>query len=318
MRFGIVTWPLLVILDMVIPPSARYYIASGARQFVGSSAMPLPPGFASSPAPPGLSARRWRGRCWQGRPSGAGAGAAQQRPPQSRGPRRRDRRGRARRRRLARRGGRGLPLSVSCRGRLPAVGAGPGGDVPRQCRRHARADAGRAGRRGRAHRLYQQRRDAGASSRGGVADEETPSRADGHDRPLQALEIRRRGGGRASWSPSAACRRSSSTRRPRSAPATSSRPRPAGSSSRRRRGRMPGYVDTGLNIAHVDDVALGHLLAAERGRIGRRYILGGENLTPRRDPRRGRAGRRAPAAARSRSPMRRCCRSRPAPRRWRG
>ena len=45
------------------------------------------------------------------------------------------------------------------------------------------------------------------------------------------------------------------------------------------RGRMPGYVDTGLNIAHVDDVALGHLLAAESGQFGRRYILGGENLS---------------------------------------
>jgi dihydroflavonol-4-reductase len=44
------------------------------------------------------------------------------------------------------------------------------------------------------------------------------------------------------------------------------------------RGRMPGFVDTGLNVAHVDDVALGHLLAARSGRIGRRYILGGENL----------------------------------------
>ncbi|MGE4350725.1 MAG: NAD-dependent epimerase/dehydratase family protein, partial [Bdellovibrionales bacterium] len=43
-------------------------------------------------------------------------------------------------------------------------------------------------------------------------------------------------------------------------------------------GRMPAYVDTGLNIAHVDDVAMGHLLALEKGEIGQRYILGGENL----------------------------------------
>lgn len=44
-------------------------------------------------------------------------------------------------------------------------------------------------------------------------------------------------------------------------------------------GRMFGYVDTGLNIVDVEDVAAGHLLAAERGRPGERYILGGENLT---------------------------------------
>ncbi|MDA0823489.1 MAG: NAD-dependent epimerase/dehydratase family protein [Proteobacteria bacterium] len=44
-------------------------------------------------------------------------------------------------------------------------------------------------------------------------------------------------------------------------------------------GKMPAYIDTGLNIAHVDDVATGHILALERGAIGRRYILGGENLT---------------------------------------
>jgi dihydroflavonol-4-reductase len=43
-------------------------------------------------------------------------------------------------------------------------------------------------------------------------------------------------------------------------------------------GRMPAYVDTGLNLVHVDDVAEGHLLAFERGTPGRRYILGGENL----------------------------------------
>ena len=45
------------------------------------------------------------------------------------------------------------------------------------------------------------------------------------------------------------------------------------------RGRIPAFVDTGLNFAHVDDIAEGHLLAFERGRIGERYILGGENLT---------------------------------------
>ncbi len=44
-------------------------------------------------------------------------------------------------------------------------------------------------------------------------------------------------------------------------------------------GRMPAFVDTGLNLVHVDDVAAGHLLAEAKGRIGERYILGGENLT---------------------------------------
>ncbi len=44
-------------------------------------------------------------------------------------------------------------------------------------------------------------------------------------------------------------------------------------------GRMFGYVETGLNIVDVEDVAAGHLLAAERGKIGEQYILGGENLT---------------------------------------
>jgi dihydroflavonol-4-reductase len=44
-------------------------------------------------------------------------------------------------------------------------------------------------------------------------------------------------------------------------------------------GRMPAYVDTGLNIVHVDDVAAGHLLAFHHGRTGERYILGGEDMT---------------------------------------
>jgi dihydroflavonol-4-reductase len=43
-------------------------------------------------------------------------------------------------------------------------------------------------------------------------------------------------------------------------------------------GGMPAFVDSGLNLVHVDDVAAGHLLADERGRIGERYILGGDDL----------------------------------------
>ena len=43
-------------------------------------------------------------------------------------------------------------------------------------------------------------------------------------------------------------------------------------------GKMPAYVDTGLNIVHVDDVAEGHFLALMHGKVGERYILGGENL----------------------------------------
>jgi dihydroflavonol-4-reductase len=45
------------------------------------------------------------------------------------------------------------------------------------------------------------------------------------------------------------------------------------------RGRMPAFVDTGLNLVHVDDVAAGHLAALQRGRIGERYVLGGQDAS---------------------------------------
>jgi dihydroflavonol-4-reductase len=43
-------------------------------------------------------------------------------------------------------------------------------------------------------------------------------------------------------------------------------------------GRMPGYVDTGLNLVHVDDVASGHIAALRQGKTGEHYILGGQNV----------------------------------------
>lgn len=44
-------------------------------------------------------------------------------------------------------------------------------------------------------------------------------------------------------------------------------------------GRMPAFVDSGLNLVHVDDVAHGHMLALDHGRIGERYVLGGQDVT---------------------------------------
>jgi dihydroflavonol-4-reductase len=64
------------------------------------------------------------------------------------------------------------------------------------------------------------------------------------------------------------------------------------------RGKMPAYVHTGLNFVHVRDVAAGHWLAARRGRLGERYILGNRNLTMREflEQVAARVGRPAPRA----------------------
>jgi dihydroflavonol-4-reductase len=45
------------------------------------------------------------------------------------------------------------------------------------------------------------------------------------------------------------------------------------------KGRVPAYLETGLNLVHVRDVAVGHLLAEEKGRVGEKYILGCQNLS---------------------------------------
>ena len=70
-------------------------------------------------------------------------------------------------------------------------------------------------------------------------------------------------------------------------------------------GRMPAFVETGLNLVHVDDVATGHVLALERGRIGERYILGGQDVSL-RDMLAAIArltGRRAPTISLPRGPL---------------
>ncbi|MDB5460927.1 MAG: NAD-dependent dehydratase [Caulobacteraceae bacterium] len=70
-------------------------------------------------------------------------------------------------------------------------------------------------------------------------------------------------------------------------------------------GKVPAFVDTGLNLAHVDDVAEGHLLALDKGRIGERYILGGQDVTLRQmlADIAALAGRKAPTINLPRGPL---------------
>ena len=70
-------------------------------------------------------------------------------------------------------------------------------------------------------------------------------------------------------------------------------------------GKVPAFVDTGLNLAHVDDVAHGHLLAFDKGVIGERYVLGGQDATLREMLAviAGLVGRRAPTVALPRGPL---------------
>jgi dihydroflavonol-4-reductase len=70
-------------------------------------------------------------------------------------------------------------------------------------------------------------------------------------------------------------------------------------------GKAPAFVDTGLNLAHVDDVAEGHLLALDKGRLGERYILGGQDVTLRQmfADIAGLAGRKPPTIELPRGPL---------------
>jgi dihydroflavonol-4-reductase len=70
-------------------------------------------------------------------------------------------------------------------------------------------------------------------------------------------------------------------------------------------GRMPAFVDTGLNLVHVDDVAEGHFLALEQGTIGERYILGGQDVSLQQmlSDIAAMTGRRAPALQLPRWPL---------------
>lgn len=70
-------------------------------------------------------------------------------------------------------------------------------------------------------------------------------------------------------------------------------------------GKIPAFVDTGLNLVHVDDVAAGHLLALEKGRIGESYILGGEDVSLRQMLAviAGLVGRKAPTVNLPRTPL---------------
>ncbi len=132
---------------------------------------------------------------------------------------------------------------------------------------------------------------------GGSADEDTPSRLDDMIGPykrskFQAEEVVRGADRRA---PAAGGdRQPVDAGRPRRPEADADR---AARSSKPRTGHMPGYVDTGLNIVHVDDVAAGELAAAEHG-PGRRALYSRRRKpVARRDPGRGRARRRPAAAA---------------------
>ena len=197
------------------------------------------------------------------------------------------------------------PARVSCRGRLPAVGARSQRDLCRQCGGHAHVmqEALRAGVErivytssvatlGAARRRQPGRRKRPVVGRGG------------RSAPISAARSPPSGWSRP-WSAATGCPPSSSIPRRRSDP-RDVKPTPTGRIIvEAARGRMPGFVDTGLNFVHVDDVAEGHLRGVEtrrdrralhprrRERGARRHA--GRSRAPGRPPRRRGCASRAPS-----------------------
>ena len=154
----------------------------------------------------------------------------------------------------------------------------PARHVPRQRRRHARAAAPGPRSQSPARRLHLQRRHHALPHRRHRHQRRHAGLAQRHGRPLQAVEISGRAAGHRRRRRTAS--RSSSSTPPRpSAPTTPSPRPPAASSSTFSTANFPAYVDTGLNLVDVAEVARTHVAALTKGKPGRRYILGGENLT---------------------------------------
>ena len=163
--------------------------------------------------------------------------------------------------------------------RLPALGAGPAGALPRQRRRHREHPARRPPRpasRGSSTRARSPR--SGLTADGSPGDETTPvvrERIIGHYKKSKYdAEQVAAGVGRAGACPVVIVNPSTPIGE------RDIKPTPTGQMivdflNR----RMPAYVDTGLNLIDVRDVAAGHLRAAEKGRPGERYILGHRNMT---------------------------------------
>ena len=216
-------------------------------------------GFVGAPSRAPALERGERSVCWSDRPARSRHRGSALRSPR-RFPRRGPRSGRDAR----------CPSGLPHRRRLPAVGARTAAKYASNvtglgtCCHAVRAGAG-------AVRLYEQGRDDSCPWRSFPDETRTLPRRGG--RALQAVEVPGR-------ERSARGRDAGTARRRRQSHHPGRARRLEAHANRQRildflRGRMPAYVETGLNVVPVEDVAKGHLLAAERGRTGERYILGG-------------------------------------------